>query len=528
MRSAVLILALAVWSAHLSLGAEPGEIACTLDDWHRTSKLATVRDGMLHLEASGTEQTRLFRRDEAYADVRLEVDFRVESAGRGVRAVGLVFGSTDSLNYHYVHIDRWNAILCHSDDAEGWTEIRRHPVPRRRPGAWYTARVETSGSEIRIFYEGKLLYAARSQQLRPGLVGVYAGQAKVWIRKVSISGKRAKLARGWTMRKRPRLFVYVCKDGGAGAYEAFPDVCRLADGRLMAVFYDGYGHVSLPNAAHPKGGRVSCCTSSDEGRTWSPPSVLYDDEADNRDPHIAQLRDGTLICTFFSLRPAKGRRWQGSGAQLVRSADGGKTWDKTPASVSKDYYCSAPVREMPDGTLLLGLYHERGGRAWGAVTRSTDQGRTWGKPVDIPNAGRYLDAETDTILLKDGSLFAALRGRKEMCHSRSTDGGKTWTPAESFGFPGHCPYLYRTSKGIILLAHRLPSTSLHYSLDETKTWSRNVLIDRVGGAYPSLVERKDGTVLCVYYEEGPGSNIRACRLRVTRTGVKVIAFEEEP
>jgi len=30
------------------------------------------------------------------------------------------------------------------------------------------------------------------------------------------------------------------RDAGAGGYEAFPDVCRLSDGRLMAVFYAGY------------------------------------------------------------------------------------------------------------------------------------------------------------------------------------------------------------------------------------------------------------------------------------------------
>ena len=34
---------------------------------------------------------------------------------------------------------------------------------------------------------------------------------------------------------RPEDFVYVCRNAGAGGYEAFPDVCRLRDGRLMAV-----------------------------------------------------------------------------------------------------------------------------------------------------------------------------------------------------------------------------------------------------------------------------------------------------
>src|SRR5262245_4748629 len=91
-----------------------------------------------------------------------------------------------------------------------------------------------------------------------------------------------------------RDFVYVCTDGGAGGYEAFPDVCRRKDGTLMCVFYAGYGHVALPNNMLPNGGRIVYCTSADEGRTWSPPQILFDGPNDDRDPSIAQLRDGRL------------------------------------------------------------------------------------------------------------------------------------------------------------------------------------------------------------------------------------------
>ena len=42
-----------------------------------------------------------------------------------------------------------------------------------------------------------------------------------------------------------------------------------------------------------------------------------------------------------------------------------------------------------------------------------------------------------------------------------------------------------------------------------------MLVDTVGGAYPSMVNLKDGSVLIVYYEEGPGSSIRAKRFRAT-------------
>ena len=70
------------------------------------------------------------------------------------------------------------------------------------------------------------------------------------------------------------------------------------------------------------------------------------------------------------------------------------------------------------------------------------------------------------------------------------------------GFPGHCPYLLQTPDGVLLMAHRVPETSLHCSLDEGRTWQGPVLIDHFIGAYPSLVTLRDGRILCVYYEEG--------------------------
>lgn len=327
----------------------------------------------------------------------------------------------------------------------------------------------------------------------------------------------------------PADFVYVCRDGGAGAYEAFPDVCRLADGRLLAVFYAGYGHVSLPNDVWPSGGRVSGCFSADGGRTWSPPFLVFDGPDDDRDPSVVQLRSGRLLCTFFSLRkdPAAGgetRPWRGVGSWLITSDDLGQTWS-SPVEISPDYYCSSPVRELPDGRLILGLYRQDETGSRGAVTLSGDGGSTWSAPVDIPNGGYQLDAETDVILLRDGSLLAVEREPETtMCWSVSKDGGRSWSVSRPIGFPGHCPYLLRAPGDIILLAHRLPQTSLHYSFDEGRTWSAHVMIDDVPGAYPSMVLLDDGSVLVVYYEEGEGSDIRARRFRATRAGIVWLAL----
>jgi len=327
----------------------------------------------------------------------------------------------------------------------------------------------------------------------------------------------------------PEDFVYVCRDAGAGGYEAFSDVCRLRDGRLMAVFYAGYGHVSLPDERLPLGGRICYCLSSDEGRTWSEAHVLYDGPDDDRDPSIVQLSNGSLICNFFSLRKKEMVKegeaaWTGLGSWMVVSHDAGETWS-APTQIAKDYYCSSPIRELPDGRIILGLYRQTGKESHGAVVLSDDGGKTWEKPVDIDNGGYKLDAETDVIRLKDGSLYAVQREPKTtMCYSVSQDNGRTWSVSRPLGFPGHCPYLLRTPGNIILLAHRLPQTSLHYSLDEAKTWSGNVLVDDVGGAYPSMVNLKDGTVLIVYYEEGEGSDIRARCFLATKAGIEWLKF----
>lgn len=321
----------------------------------------------------------------------------------------------------------------------------------------------------------------------------------------------------------------VCSGGAAGGYAAFPDVCRLQNGELFCVFYSGYSHVSTPNEKWPKGGRIMSVRSLDNGKTWSKPVVAIDTAQDDRDPSVACLKDGTLLLNWFTPRPDQ----QGKNrvaVLLARSADQGHTWSE-PIKLDLDspysFACSSPVRQLPDGSLILGLYHQENQKnlAFGATVKSYDGGRTWKDLALIgEKSGIYLDAETDVVPLKDGKLLAALRSsRVDMHYSISEDMGKTWGSVRSFGFKGHCPYFLRHSSGTILLAHRLPATSLHWTADEGKTWHGPVQFDSVGGAYPSLVELPGGLVYCVYYEEGKGASIRGVRLRVNQDNVEIVA-----
>ncbi|MBM3901534.1 MAG: exo-alpha-sialidase [Verrucomicrobia bacterium] len=319
----------------------------------------------------------------------------------------------------------------------------------------------------------------------------------------------------------PRPFVTVFSDGGAGRYEAFPDVCRLRDGRLQCITYASYTHVGVPSPEWPLGGRIVASWSSDEGRTWTPPETLLDTPVDDRDPSITQLRDGRLLCSFFTT----------AGTLLTEAQGPSGPWS-SPRLIGPRLGVSTPVRELSDGTLILGVYFEDAQTAHGATLRSLDHGRTWEPPAPIDSRGQFLDAETDVIELKDGGLLAALRGGKgaPMNLSRSQDRGAHWIPAEPLGFVGHCPYLHRAPGGEIVLAYRQPvagetrGTALRVSRDEGRSWSEATRIDPVIGAYPSIVNLRDGSLLIVYYEEGEGSDIRARRLRIEGDTVKDIGW----
>jgi len=322
------------------------------------------------------------------------------------------------------------------------------------------------------------------------------------------AGDSAEAARGAVrieIEGPPRRIV---TDAGAGGYQAFPDVCRLKNGDLLCVFYAGYGHVSHPSAALPRGGRVCAVRSTDDGKTWSEPFTVVDTPIDDRDPSVCCLPDGTLLCNFFVYG-----QYGECDTCLVRSRDGGHTWSEAEV-IAPSFATSSPIRRLRSGRLLLPIYTVDGGgkRSYPAVCLSDDRGRTWSSPHPIAQrSGKTLD-ETDIFERRDGTLVAIMR--EVMCASESTDGGKTWSEARDLGFPGHCPYLLETKNGVLLLAHRVPETSLHYSLDEGRTWHGPILIDHVIGAYPSLVTLRDGRILCVYYEEGAHSAIRAVTIRV--------------
>jgi len=315
--------------------------------------------------------------------------------------------------------------------------------------------------------------------------------------------------------------------GPWGDYEAFPDLCRLADGSLYVVFYGGTGHVTLPGDTAPRGGAVYGLCSADGGLTWSAPILVADTPEDDRDPHVGQCRDGSLLATFFTGKPYQGSGpWSEEGdVYVLRSADGGRTWGQ-PARLPTPYkdkehlpgvFESGSPLALQGDHVILPIYVEKTkGHYLTAIVHSQDGGRTRTDVVEVDPeqslAFSYGFCEGAVTRVVDGRLILVMR--PGMHQAYSSDEGYTWTRATRLPVSGDAPGLLLTSSKLLLATFRHRGTRAMISTDDGAHWGQPWQIDTVGGAYSSQVELEDGAILCVYYEEGKGSNLRAAVFRV--------------
>jgi Neuraminidase (sialidase) len=243
----------------------------------------------------------------------------------------------------------------------------------------------------------------------------------------------------------------------------FPDLVRLADGRLLAAYREGADHMSQV-------GRIMVVESADGGQTWSPPRTAVDGPFDDRDPKLVQLADGTVLLSYFvidwSTRPP---RHTTHGPFVRRSDDGGRTWGE-PAAVQTWLLGDDPQRgltswaashgavvELPGGDLLYPLYGKAPDRFWhqATVVRSGDGGRTWtGKGEALLAEGDDVHFQEPTLTVVGDQVVALIRttiGHAWLC--RSTDGGHTWSEARPTDMPASSHHALALSTGEVLVTY---------------------------------------------------------------------------
>ncbi len=285
------------------------------------------------------------------------------------------------------------------------------------------------------------------------------------------------------MRKIKDILIYQ----DTAFFSTFPSVVKRPDGEIIVAFRrapdrkifgeKGTNHVD-PNSY------LVMVRSHNNGETWTKePELIYSHPfGGSQDPCLLQLRDGTLLCASYGwafVRPdglpnLKQPYFEAGGAiflggYLVRSTNGGKTWQDViyPLHIEPEINFSAygtPVPAYNRGA----LYEAKDGRILWIVAASDssnktsnhlivskDKGLTWEYVAPVAEDAEVVFNEASVIETPKGDIVGFLRTAKfddQAVISRSTDGGKTFK-WESMGFQGHPLNALRLPDNRVLLTY---------------------------------------------------------------------------
>jgi sialidase-1 len=344
---------------------------------------------------------------------------------------------------------------------------------------------------------------------------------------------------------------------GYGGFVGWESPIRLKSGVWIVGFSAGYWHASPPTPLHysektlaeyrkmgmppdinaPTGGRAMFIRSTDEGKTWSKPQTLIDTPADDRHPAFVQLRDGTILCSFFTYvgQPENNdfanHPELATHVNIVRSFDDGKTWEKKPIVVKTPFLTGetdGPFVLMHDGSVVLAI----NGRAktvpfdQAAIVRTIDRGETWQTLATIKTNHDLF--EVSVAELPDETMLMIARAEGDICWSH--DHGHTWTEPVTFGMRMFAPSLKVLRDGTLVCLHGsyAPGAGglrMIFSTDGGKTWiapakDHGFLIDYSYG-YGKSMELPDGSLYIVYIatgghrtEDAKQNGVRCIRVRI--------------
>ena len=342
-----------------------------------------------------------------------------------------------------------------------------------------------------------------------------------------------------------RPFVVIHRQGDDNCHTfRIPGIAVTNSGTLLAVYDMRYrsrrdlqGHMD-----------IGLSRSTDSGKTWEKPRPIMDmgrygglpeDQNGCSDPNILVDRTtGEIIVSAVWTHGKPGtHQWRGRGSEpglelarssqfmMVRSGDDGQTWSKPENWTAKlknpAWHLFAPGPgngiTMRNGTLVMptGGRDEKG-LPFSNLMWSKDHGKTW----TLSSLARSNTNESAVAELSDGSLMLNMRdnrNRKDKSETNgravsvTTDLGKTWKvhPSDHGSLPepvcmaSLISHRLKDGRTVLFFSNphhksRRQKMTLQMSLDDGKTWSRQVLLDKNGGAYSSLVMVNDQTVGILY------------------------------
>jgi len=299
----------------------------------------------------------------------------------------------------------------------------------------------------------------------------------------------------------------------------FPVAISLHNGDVLAVIRGGAAHVGVK-------GRLDVIRSTDRGKTWSAPWTAVDEQFDDRNPAMGQLKDGTIVLAYAiasgydstGLHLGKREERVFDGVYLTFSRDNGKSWSKPKRDPAiHQFYAGkglvspyGKIVQLTDGTVLMAVYFEffdeRHNQSY--LFRSKDGGKTWGDPVLL---GQHY-SETGIAGLRDGRIVAAMRSEKgaHIAITESKDGGRNWSaPVQVTSDSEHPADLIQLRDGrvLVVFGERNAPRGVHAMISaDGRTWDKTKQIVLAGDApnvdcgYPSSVETDAGRVVTLYYQ----------------------------
>jgi photosystem II stability/assembly factor-like uncharacterized protein len=320
---------------------------------------------------------------------------------------------------------------------------------------------------------------------------------------------------------------------GYAGFVGWQHPIRLRDGTMLVGFSTGYWHASPPTpllldnktrqewlkigfptgVKAPTGGRAMLIRSTDGGQSWSKPETIIDTPWDDRSPAFLELPNGTLLCSFFMYSGASIKEHPELAHRtcVIRSFDKGKTWEHTPRKLPSPFLADAtdgPPILLKDGSVLLAVYGtpREGGKEQQAIFRTADNGETW-QLLAVVKADHEL-SESGLAQLPNGRLVMICRPEGDI--TWSDDGGRTWTPPETFGMRMFEPSLLLLTDGTLLCLHGSYGAGGQraiFSTDGGQTWiaparHHGFAVDPSVYGYGRGTLLSDGSVFMAYIHTG--------------------------
>ncbi len=242
---------------------------------------------------------------------------------------------------------------------------------------------------------------------------------------------------------------------------------------------------------------------------WTPPLEVADGVQTPSERHpcwnpvLFQPKRGPLLL-FYKCGPSP-KTWWG---MLMRSTDGGKSWDK-PQRLPEGI--AGPIKNKPieraDGTLVCpSSTEDEGWRVHFEITK--DLGKTWSR-VGPVNDGKTFGAIQPSLLTHtDGRMQALCRSRQRaVTEVWSSDGGHTWSSMKASALPnpnsGIDAVTLEDNRQLLVYNHtRLGRSPINVAVSKRDgvLWEAALVLEDEPGeySYPAVIQTRDGLVHATY------------------------------